>query len=98
MCHCFTIKHKNLQTIDDDCEENPNTMVMELEMAEENEEEEVNVIEKTTLDEVALERLRKLPEYRVTKSRIGTKSARVEQFALLEKNGIKRLKDSPQDD
>ena len=45
-CHCFTIEHKNLLTMDDNHEENANTMIMELEMAEENEEEESNVIEK----------------------------------------------------
>ena len=84
--------------MDDDHKENANTMVMELKMAEENEEEEANVIEKNTLDEVTLKRLRKLPEPRVTKSRIGTKSMRMEQFMLLEKNCIERLKDSPQDD
>jgi len=32
--------------MDDNHEENANTMIMELEMAEENEEEESNVIEK----------------------------------------------------
>ena len=39
-CHCFTIEHENLLTIDDDHEENTKTMVMEPDMAEENEEEE----------------------------------------------------------
>ena len=84
--------------MDDNHEKNANTMVMELEMAEENEEEESNVIEKNTSCEVALKRLRKLPSPRVTKSRILTKSTCMEQFLLLEKNNIKRLKDSPQDD
>ena len=69
-------------TIDDDHEEDTITMVCELEMAEENEEEEANAIEKNKLDEVALKRLRELPEPRVTKSRTGTKSVCMKQFAL----------------
>ena len=56
------------------------------------------MIKNNMLDEVSLKRIRKLPEPRVAKSRIGTKSTRMEQFVLLEKNDIKRLKDSPQDD
>ena len=81
-----------------DHEEDTSTMVCELEMVEENGEEEANAIEKNVLDEVALKRIRKLPEPRVTKSRTGTKSMRMEQFVLLEKNDVERLKDSPQDD
>ena len=76
--------------MDNDHEEDTSAMVCEL---EENEEEEANVIEKNTLDEVALKRLRELP-----KSRAGTKSMCMEQFILLEKNEVKRLKGSPQDD
>ena len=53
--------------MDDDYEENTNTMLMELKMEEENGEEEANVIEKNMLDEVTLKRLRKLLEPRVTK-------------------------------
>ena len=60
--------------MDYDHDENSTTMVTELEIAEENEEEESNAIEKNMLDEVTLGRLRKLPSPRVTKSRIGTKS------------------------
>ena len=84
--------------MDDDHEEDASTMVHELDMAEENEQEEANATEKNTLDEVTLKRLRKLPEPRVTKSRTRTKSMRMEQFTLLEKNGVKALKESPQDD
>ena len=83
--------------MDNDHEEDTSAMVCELDVAEENEEEEANAIEKNMLDEVVLKRLRKLPEPRVTKSRTGTKSAHVKQFTLLEKNGVKRLKGSPQD-
>ena len=46
MCHCFTIEHKNLMTMDDNHEEDTSTMVYELEIVEENEEEEANAIEK----------------------------------------------------
>ena len=98
MCHYFMIEYKNLMAMDDDHEEDSSTIVYELEMAEENEEEHANAIEKKMLDEVTLNRLRKLPEPRVAKSRSGTKSTCIEQFMLLEKNEVKRLKDSPQCD
>ena len=81
--------------MDDNHEEDTSTIVCELEMAEENDEEEANVIEKNTLDEVTLKRLRKLPEPRVTKSRTGIKSTCMEQFMFLEKNDVKRPKDIP---
>ena len=84
--------------MDYDYDENSTTMVVELEIAEENEEEKSNAIEKNMLDEFALGRLRKLPSPRVTKSIIGTNSMCLDQMMLLEKNDIKRLKDNPQDD
>ena len=84
--------------MDYDYDESSTTMVMEQEIAEENEEEKSNAIEKNTLDEVALGRLRELPSTRVAKSRIGTKFTCMDQMVLLEKNDVKRLKDNPQDD
>ena len=93
-CHYFTIEHKNLLTLDCDHDENSNTMATELEVAEENEEEEIMEIETNMSDEVTLERLRKIPSPRVTKSRIGTKSLCMDQMILLEKNDIKRLKEN----
>ena len=63
-------------------EEDSNTMVTELEIAEENEEEEQMDVEAIPLDEVSMERLRKLPSPRITKSRIGTKSLLLDQMTL----------------
>ena len=59
--------------MDYDHDENGNTIVTELEVTEDNEEEEPMEIETNMLDEVALERLRKLPSPIVIKSTIGTK-------------------------
>ena len=51
MRRCFTIEHKNLRIMDSDHEEDRNTMVTELEVAEENEEEETMKVEAISLDE-----------------------------------------------
>ena len=84
--------------MDYDHDENSNTMVTELEVAEENEEEEQMNVEAILLDEASMERLCKLLSPRITKSRIGTKSSQMDQMTLLEKMDKKKLKDSPIDD
>ena len=81
-----------------DREDDSNTMVTELEVAEENEEEEQMDVKAIPLDEVSMERLRELPLPRITKCRSGTKSSHMDQMVLLEKMDKKRLKDNPTED
>ena len=84
--------------MDSNHEEDSNTMVAELEVAEENEEEEQMEVEAIPLDEITMKRLRKLPIPRSTKSRSGSESSCVDQMMLLQKMDKHRLKDNPTDD
>ena len=84
--------------MDSDHEEDVNTMVTELEVAEEIEEEEQMEVEAIPLDEFSMETLRKLPSPRSTKSRSDNKSLCMDQMTLLQKMDKNRLKENPIDD
>ena len=81
--HYFKIEHKNLRIMDSYHEEDVNTMVKELEVAEEIEEEEQMLVEAILLDECSIERLRKLPSPWITESRSVNKSLCMDQMPLL---------------
>ena len=69
--------------MDSDREEDRNTMVTELEVAEENEEKEPMEVEAPPLDGFLMERSCELPSLRNINSRSGNKFSCVDQMMLL---------------
>ena len=84
--------------MDSDYEEDVTTMVTELELVEDVENEEQIEVEVLPLDEVSMERLRKLPSPQNPKSRNGNESLCMHQMVLSQKIDKKRLKENHTDD